>query len=63
MYLEADAAMKTYEDSEGKLRSSLNLVQTKMDVLKRPVPSADGEAADAEGMSAAQGEQTATAQI
>lgn len=28
--------MRQFEDSEGKKRSSLNIVQTKINVLKRP---------------------------
>lgn len=42
VYLEGDATMKTYEDAEGRKQSSLNIVQTKLDVLKRPQP-AEGE--------------------
>lgn len=30
--------MRSYEDREGNKRIDLNLVQTKMNVLKRPVP-------------------------
>lgn len=30
--------MRTYEDSDGKKQSSLSLVQTKVEVLKRPQP-------------------------
>ncbi|KZF19153.1 nucleic acid-binding protein [Xylona heveae TC161] len=36
LYLEGDATMRTYEDSEGKSRSSLNIVQRSIEVLKRP---------------------------
>ncbi|KAH0846482.1 hypothetical protein AYO21_11234 [Fonsecaea monophora] len=38
VYLEGDATMRTYEDSDGKKQSSLSLVQTKVEVLKRPQP-------------------------
>lgn len=30
--------MQTYEDKNGQTQSSLSLVQTKVDVLKRPQP-------------------------
>jgi len=30
--------MRSYEDNEGKKQSQLSLVQTKMEVLKRPTP-------------------------
>jgi single-stranded DNA-binding protein len=36
VYLEGDASMSTYTDKNGQTQSSLNLVQTKVDVLKRP---------------------------
>ena len=36
IYLEGDATMNVYEDSNGKKQSGLNLVQTKVEVLKRP---------------------------
>jgi single-stranded DNA-binding protein len=39
VYLEGDATMRTYDDAEGKKQSSLNLVQTKIEVLKRPTPT------------------------
>lgn len=38
VYLEGDASMSTYQDKEGKTQSSLNVIQTKIDVLKRPQP-------------------------
>jgi single-stranded DNA-binding protein len=38
IYLEGDATMRTYDDAEGKKQSSLSLVQTKVEVLKRPQP-------------------------
>ncbi|EHY60205.1 ssDNA-binding protein, mitochondrial [Exophiala dermatitidis] len=41
VYLESDATMRTYEDADGKKQSSLNLVQTKLEVLKRPTPRDD----------------------
>jgi hypothetical protein len=30
--------MRTYDDADGKRQSSLSLVQTKIEVLKRPQP-------------------------
>ena len=39
VYLEGDATMRTYDDAEGKKQSSLSLVQTKIEVLKRPTPT------------------------
>lgn len=36
VYLEGDMNMRQYEDSEGKKKSSLSIVQTKVSVLKRP---------------------------
>jgi hypothetical protein len=30
--------MRTYDDAEGKKQSALSLVQTKLEVLKRPAP-------------------------
>ena len=38
VYLEGDATMRTYDDADGKKQSSLSLVQTKIEVLKRPAP-------------------------
>ncbi|KAJ9612151.1 ssDNA-binding protein, mitochondrial [Cladophialophora chaetospira] len=38
VYLEGDATMRTYDDADGKKQSSLSLVQTKVEVLKRPQP-------------------------
>ena len=38
MYLEGDATMRTYDDADGKKQTALNLVQTKIEVLKRPTP-------------------------
>ena len=37
MYLEGDATMRTYE-KDGETQSALSLVQTKVEVLKRPQP-------------------------
>ncbi|KAG9258021.1 uncharacterized protein F5Z01DRAFT_314403 [Emericellopsis atlantica] len=37
VFVEGDASMSTYEDAEsGKTRSSLNILQRSIDVLKRP---------------------------
>jgi len=33
VYIEGDASMSTYQDGEGKTRSSLNIVQQKLEVL------------------------------
>ncbi|EXJ91338.1 hypothetical protein A1O1_04450 [Capronia coronata CBS 617.96] len=41
VYLESDATMRTYEDADGKKQTSLNLVQTRLEVLKRPQPRED----------------------
>ena len=45
VYLEGDATMRTYDDADGKKQTSLSLVQTKIEVLKRPTPSTE-DAAD-----------------
>lgn len=39
VYVEGDATMKPYEDSEGKKQTSLNLISTKLEVLKRSQPA------------------------
>ncbi|KAI9818439.1 MAG: ssDNA-binding protein, mitochondrial [Pycnora praestabilis] len=36
VYLEGDASMRTFDDSEGKQRSALSIVQRTIEVLKRP---------------------------
>ncbi|KAJ5797037.1 uncharacterized protein N7518_005577 [Penicillium psychrosexuale] len=36
LYVEGDAKMSTWEDSEGQNRSTLNIVQRTLEVLKRP---------------------------
>jgi hypothetical protein len=38
VYLEGDASMRLYKDKHDETQSGLNLVQTKVEVLKRPVP-------------------------
>jgi single-stranded DNA-binding protein len=38
IYLEGDATMRSYEDGEGRKLNQLSLVQTKVEVLKRPAP-------------------------
>lgn len=43
IYLEADAKMQSYDDRNGEKQSSLNLVQTKLEVMKRPVAREEGE--------------------
>ncbi|KAF7514385.1 hypothetical protein GJ744_000155 [Endocarpon pusillum] len=47
VYLEGDATMRSYEDSEGRKQSQLSLVQTKVEVLKRPSPVASEAAGQA----------------
>ena len=42
IYLEGDATMSVYEDANGKKQSGLNLVQTKVEVLKRPQVKEEG---------------------
>lgn len=42
--------MRTYEDSDGKKQTSLNLIQTKLEVLKRPQPRDDEGSSDAHGV-------------
>ncbi|CAK7568007.1 MAG: ssDNA-binding protein, mitochondrial [Sporothrix epigloea] len=39
VYVEGDATMGTYQDAEGKTRSSLNIMQRSIEVLKRPAPT------------------------
>jgi len=41
--LEADAKMQSYDDRNGEKQNSLNLVQTKLEVMKRPVAREEGE--------------------
>ncbi|KAL2754641.1 hypothetical protein ACRALDRAFT_2048894 [Sodiomyces alcalophilus JCM 7366] len=36
VYVEGDASMNTYQDAEGKTRSSLNIIQRNIEVLRRP---------------------------
>jgi hypothetical protein len=36
--------MKTYNDADGKKQSSLSLIQTKVEVLKRPQPKEEQNA-------------------
>ncbi|RMD41399.1 hypothetical protein DV735_g3747, partial [Chaetothyriales sp. CBS 134920] len=43
VYFEGDATMRTYSDKEGQSQTALSLVQTKVEVLKRPVPKAGEE--------------------
>jgi single-stranded DNA-binding protein len=45
VYLEGDATMRTYEDKEGHTQSALSLVQTKIEVLKRPQPKEESAGA------------------
>lgn len=45
VYLEGDATMRTYDDADGKKQSALSVVQTKVEVLKRPQPRTE-DAAD-----------------
>ena len=50
VYLEGDAQMRTYDDADGKKQSALSLVQTKVEVLKRPQPKEEDLAGDALGV-------------
>lgn len=50
VYLEGDASMRTYDDSDGKKQTSLNIVQTKIEVMKRPQPKEDGSEQGAFGV-------------
>ncbi|KAJ5576010.1 Primosome PriB/single-strand DNA-binding [Penicillium sp. DV-2018c] len=43
LYVEGDARMNTYEDNEGRQRSTLSVVQRNMEVLKRPENNSDSE--------------------
>ncbi|KAL8414897.1 hypothetical protein RB594_005922 [Gaeumannomyces avenae] len=36
VYVDGDASMNTYEDTEGKMRSALNITQRNLELLKRP---------------------------
>ncbi|KAG7124570.1 Single-stranded DNA-binding protein RIM1 like [Verticillium longisporum] len=36
VFVEGDASMNTYQDAEGKTRSSLSIIQRNIEVLKRP---------------------------
>ncbi|OCL10946.1 nucleic acid-binding protein [Glonium stellatum] len=36
LYVDADARMESFTDKEGNQRTSLNLIQSKLDVLSRP---------------------------
>lgn len=47
VYLEGDATMRSYEDNEGRKQTQLSLVQTKVEVLKRPAPVASEAAGEA----------------
>ena len=38
VYFEGDATMRTFNDKDGQTQSALSLVQTKIEVLKRPQP-------------------------
>lgn len=49
VYLEGDATMRTFDDMDGKKQTALSLVQTRIEVLKRPTPTeADNAEAVAE---------------
>ncbi|KAK3375448.1 hypothetical protein B0H63DRAFT_279396 [Podospora didyma] len=43
VYVEGDASIRPYVDSEGKNRTSLNIVQTKIEVLKKPATEGSEE--------------------
>lgn len=39
--------MRTFDGADGQTQSALNIVQTKLEVLKRPVPKEEGQDASA----------------
>ncbi|KAI0887138.1 nucleic acid-binding protein [Annulohypoxylon maeteangense] len=41
VYVEGDAIMNTYNDAEGKARSSLSIYQRNLEVLRRPAPATE----------------------
>lgn len=41
--------MRSYEDADGKKQTALNIVQTKIDVMKRATPM-DADSAEAQAM-------------
>jgi len=41
VYLEGDASMRNFENSEGKPQSALSIVQQRIEVLKRPEPKSE----------------------
>ncbi|CAG9972073.1 unnamed protein product [Clonostachys byssicola] len=43
VYVEGDASVNVYQDADGKNRSSLNIVQRTIEVLKRPAAPAAAE--------------------
>ncbi|OAQ70259.1 primosome PriB/single-strand DNA-binding protein [Pochonia chlamydosporia 170] len=43
VYVEGDASINTYQDANGQTRSSLNVVQRSIEVLKRPQNSGQAE--------------------
>ncbi|KAB5570318.1 putative ssDNA binding protein [Coniochaeta sp. 2T2.1] len=47
--VEGDATMQVYEDAEGKNRTTLNIVQRSIDVLRRPRQTEDSEGYAASG--------------
>ncbi|OLN94056.1 Single-stranded DNA-binding protein RIM1, mitochondrial [Colletotrichum chlorophyti] len=42
VFVEGEASMSTYQDAEGKTRSSLNVVQRNLEVLRRPSTGTHG---------------------
>ncbi|KOS17650.1 Single-stranded DNA-binding protein RIM1 [Escovopsis weberi] len=43
VFVEGDATMSSYQDASGNNRTSLNVVQRHIEVLKRPSPPEQGE--------------------
>ncbi|KAI1457178.1 nucleic acid-binding protein [Annulohypoxylon moriforme] len=41
VYVEGDAIMNSYNDSDGKPRSALSIYQRNIEVLRRPTPAAE----------------------
>ncbi|PYH76357.1 putative ssDNA binding protein [Aspergillus uvarum CBS 121591] len=49
VFVEGDCAMRTYEDSNGNKRSSLNILQRTLEVLRRPYVPTESAEGDEQG--------------
>ncbi|RAH47620.1 single-stranded DNA-binding protein [Aspergillus brunneoviolaceus CBS 621.78] len=49
VFVEGDAAMRTYEDGNGNKRSSLNILQRTLEVLRRPYIPTESAEGDEQG--------------